>query len=207
MSLTFETIEVGPLKTNAYLVEADNTRVLVDPGGDFNDISYAIDKTGKGLQAVWLTHAHFDHISALQQIVARYSVPFYLHPKDSYFLQNACSMAKAFGFSIDKPPTNFIPLKDRQRLTIGTHVCLCLATPGHAPGHIAFLFKDEGLIFSGDTLFCGSIGRTDLPFGDLDLLRHSIRTRLMCLKGDTTVLPGHGPPTTIAEEEASNPFL
>ena len=207
MNFSFETIEVGPLKTNAYLIEADNAKVLIDPGGNFNDIANAIDKTGGGLEAVWLTHAHFDHVSALHQIVAQYSVPFYMHPDASYFLEHATGMAKAFGFSINEPPTNFIPLKDRQLLAVGTHQCLCLATPGHAPGHIAFWFKNEKLVFSGDTLFSGSIGRTDLPFGDLDLLRHSIESRLMGLEETTSVLPGHGPPTTIAIEKATNPFL
>jgi hydroxyacylglutathione hydrolase len=207
MKLNFEKIEVGPLKANAYLIGAGGATVLIDPGGDFNTLTKIIDRAVNPLQAVWLTHAHFDHVSALQQVVERYTVPFYLHPSDSYFLTNARQMAAAFGFSIIEPPTNFIPLKDGQRLNIGTHSCMCLLTPGHAPGHIAFWFKEEGLVFSGDTLFRGSIGRTDLPFGDIDLLLESIRTRLLSLGGSTTVLPGHGPTTTIAAEAGSNPFL
>ena len=207
MNFSFKTIEVGPLNTNSYLIEADNTSVLIDPGGDLNELSNVIDKAGIDLKAVWLTHAHFDHVSALHQITSQYSVPFYMHPDDTYFLEHAREMAMAFGFAIEKPPTNFIPLKDDQILTIGSHQCQCLATPGHAPGHIAFWFRNEKLIFSGDTLFHGSIGRTDLPLADLNQLRHSISSRLMSLDGTTTVLPGHGPPTIIAREKATNPFL
>ncbi len=202
-----DVLPVGPLSANAYLLTVGRRAVLVDPGGEPERLLEALGARNAELHAVWLTHAHFDHVGALAELLETVPVPVYLHPADAPLLASAADAAAAWGVRIRQPPLDTRPLADGDRLTLGAVEAHCLHTPGHAPGHVAIYLAAQGVVLSGDALFRGSIGRTDLPFGDHDGLLRSIRERLLVLPGDTRVLPGHGPATTIAEEAASNPFL
>jgi len=199
---------VGPVQANAYLLSAGGRAVLVDPGAEPERLLRALDETGADLEAVWLTHADFDHVGALAGVLeAHPGTPVFLHPADLPLLRAAAEHAAAWGIPIDPPPTETLDLADGQTLDLGDVAARCLFTPGHTPGHIAFHLPGEGLVLTGDALFRGSIGRTDRPFGDAGLLLRAIRERLLTLPDATRVLPGHGPESTILAERRTNPFL
>lgn len=205
--LSLQRFTVGPLQENCYLLTDDDTNsaVLVDPGDEATKLIQALEDYD--LQAIWLTHAHFDHVGALAELQEVYDTPTYLHPADEPLLANAAASAARFGLRLRQPAVDYQPLADAQTLSFGGREVRCLFTPGHAPGHIAFYIPDEGVVLAGDALFRGSIGRTDLPGGDYAQLVESIRRELLTLPGETVVYPGHGPETTVEREAKSNPFL
>lgn len=219
---------VGPAQANAYLLVAGGHAVLVDPGAEPQRLLRALVDNSAALDAVWLTHADFDHVGALAAVLERHpDTPVYLHRADLPLLRAAAEQAARWGLAIDPPPTTTRNLVDGQELTLANIRARCLFTPGHTPGHIAFHFpahyradasggeprgavadtSEEGIVLTGDTMFRGGIGRTDRPFGDGGLLLRSIREKLLTLPDATRVLPGHGPATTIGIERKSNPFL
>jgi len=203
-----EAFPVGPLQANAYvLIAAGGDAAIVDPGADGENLLDAVRARGGRLTAVWLTHAHFDHVGGLAELMELEPVPVYLHPDDRPLLEGAAASAAAWDIPLRQPPTETRPLAHGQTLVLGGTSVSCLHTPGHAPGHIAFHLADEGVVLTGDALFRGSIGRTDLPLGDAEALLASIRDHLMTLPDATRVLPGHGGPSTIGAERATNPFL
>jgi glyoxylase-like metal-dependent hydrolase (beta-lactamase superfamily II) len=188
--------------------------VIVDPGGEAAAIFEHLAQNGLSIHEIWLTHAHFDHVGALAEVkeaarkdVATSEPPIRMHPADEPILARAAEAAAAWGVSIPQPPTDTVDLVDGENLSFAGCEVTCLHTPGHAPGHIAFWIPAEGIVLAGDALFKGSVGRTDLPFGDRGQLLESIREQLLTLPPDTLVLPGHGPTTDIGTEAASNPFL
>ena len=205
--LSLQRFTVGPLQENCYLLTDEGTKgaVLIDPGDEAPKLIQALD--GYDLQAIWLTHAHFDHVGALAQLQEVYSVPTYLHPADEPLLANAAASAARFGLRLRQPKVEYEPLGDAQVLSLGAQQAHTLFTPGHAPGHIAFHLPDEAFVLAGDALFQGSVGRTDLPGGDHEQLIRSIRNKLLTLPDETTVYPGHGPETTTGREAKTNPFL
>ena len=207
--MLLECFTVGPLQENCYLLAdpASKDAVLIDPGDEAPRLLRALDERGLTLQALWLTHAHFDHVGAVAGVLERRPVPLYLHPADAPLLAQASASAARWGIPLKQPPADFLPLSDGQTLTLGGLRALCLFTPGHAPGHIAFHLPAEEVVIAGDALFQGSIGRTDLPGGDHARLLESIRTKLLTLPPQTKVHPGHGPATTVGREAESNPFL
>lgn len=205
--LNVQTLTVGPLQENCYLLTEAATRqaVLIDPGDEAARIIAALGTFD--LAAVWLTHAHFDHIGALAEVHRRFPVPVYLHESDRELFARAAESAAFFGLSLEQPDLETTPLTHGQTLTLGPHEATCRFTPGHAPGHMAFYLPEHRLVFSGDALFQGSVGRTDLPGGDLAQLLASIRRELLTRPDETRVLPGHGPETTVGAERRMNPFL
>lgn len=205
--LAIDTLTVGPLQENCYLLTDPQTgrAVLVDPGDEAARILNALN--GFTLEAIWLTHAHFDHVGALAHIHRHVPVPVYLHEADRPLLGHAAASAAIFGLTLEQPHVQTLPLEAGGRLRFGPHEAECRSTPGHAPGHMAFYFEREGVVFAGDALFRGSIGRTDLPGGDSAQLLESIRRELLSLPDATRVLPGHGPETSIGQERRTNPFL
>lgn len=209
MALALHRFTVGPLQENCYLLadEASRKAVLVDPGDEPARLLAALEPQRLELQAIWLTHAHFDHLGALAAVLAVREVPVYLHPADRILYQRAAESAALWGLPLEQPQAETLALEDGQRLGLASHEVRCLHTPGHAPGHIAFYLPAEGLVLAGDALFQGSIGRTDLPFGDHGQLIRSIRDKLLTLPDETVVYPGHGPETTVGAERRHNPFL
>ena len=189
--------------------DQDGFCAFVDPG--FSNTSERDELTGyvasEGLTPVciMLTHAHLDHIYGVAELAQAYNVPIYMHENEKYTLE-VCNtfLSKAFGLPM---PKEFETVAPGSSISVGSLNFEVLETPGHSRGGVCFLERTEKVLISGDTLFAGAIGRTDHPGGDYDQLMESIFENLMCLDGDVTVIPGHGPDTSIADERMTNPFL
>jgi len=197
---------VGPFQENSYLAidEPANRAVLIDPG-DEPDVLIAMVKESKAvLDAIWLTHAHLDHIGGIAGVRRKWNVPVYLHASDLPLYVRAKQQAAMYGVPFEQPEEPDYFIVDGDTLRVGSTEFTVMHTPGHSPGHVVFL-KGPTMI-GGDLLFAGSIGRTDLAFGDPARMEESL-AKVCELDGDITVHPGHGPSTTIARERASNPFL
>ena len=206
MSLRVATLVVGAFQENAYLVvdETTNHAVLVDPGAEPERLARMVRDSGATLDAVWITHAHLDHIGAVAGIRREWDVPVLCHPLDYPVWERGGASAAAYGIEFEQPAPPDAPLADGDVLAIGDHRFTVMHVPGHAPGHVVFV-GDE-IVLGGDLLFAGSIGRTDLPYADGAAMRQSLE-RIMTLSDELIVLPGHGPATTIGDERATNPFL
>lgn len=204
----FEHLVVGPIQCNCYIVGDPETKdaVVIDPGDQAEDILAAVERHGLKLRAAVATHAHFDHVLAAEAIREKTGVPFYLHADDMPILQAMQERGLKFlGIELPPPPAVDRHYNDGDELLAGSMKLEVIHTPGHSPGSVSLLAPDDAL-FSGDTLFAQSIGRTDLPGGNYEQELESIRSRLFPL-GDLPVLPGHGPPTTIDREKVYNPFV
>ena len=203
-----EQLPVGPLQANCYIVGCETTKtgVVIDPGDEAERILAAVTKHGLNIKYVLLTHAHFDHIAACAAVSVATQAPIGLHQADLPLLK-AGGGAQAWGFPMPAYKAPELWLAEGTDISFGSHTFQILFTPGHAPGHVTFYEAAAGILFDGDVLFAGSIGRTDLPGGDYELLIESINQKLMPLPDETIVCPGHGPTTTIGRERMSNPFL
>lgn len=201
-----KTLTVGPFQENCYLVGDGVTRdaVLVDPGDEPVRLIAAVEQGGWTLRALWITHGHIDHVGGIAAVKRQWNVPIYLHPLDRPLYDRAAEQGAHFGLRIEPPPPPEHELAEGDVLTVGNLSFAVIHVPGHAPGHVAFV--GHGVVFGGDCLFAGSIGRTDLPLSDPRALARSLE-RFAALAGDTVVYSGHGPETTIRDEKRSNPFL
>ena len=197
----------GSFQENCFAVADDEVRgaVLVDPGEEADRFLRRLDDEGLALEAVWLTHAHIDHVAGVGRIVEARAVPVYLHPDDRRLYDAAAQQGAWFGLQVDPlpPPTN--DLVHGGHVRVGGLDFEVRHVPGHSPGSVAFV--GHGVALVGDALFQGSVGRVDLPGGDGATLLRSIREQLLTLPDHTVVYSGHGPETTIGRERASNPFL
>jgi hydroxyacylglutathione hydrolase len=202
------TLLVGPLQTNCYLVVCPETQagVVIDPGGDADDIAAIVEQQRVRLVYILLTHAHFDHMGAAAQLVKMSGAPLAAHPAEGALLKLGGG-GLLFGFFVPPAPPPDVHLAEGQILEVGTLRLHVLHTPGHTPGHVAFHEPAQQVVFDGDVLFAGGIGRTDLPGGNTKQLMDSIHTKLLVLPDETTVYSGHGPVTTIGRERRYNPFL
>ncbi|MEK7784749.1 MAG: MBL fold metallo-hydrolase [Chloroflexota bacterium] len=213
MPIQITTLSLGPIGTNCYLAADSDTKqaVVIDPGWDAPQILATAEKLGLSLQAIWLTHAHFDHIGGVAGLVRALNLPVALHSLDLP-LYRTRGGAQLFGIPVEPGPEPTIRLEEytnpeNRELEIGELRFEVRFVPGHTPGHVAFYEETAGAIFGGDVLFQNSIGRTDLPGGDYETLIHSIQTHFLTLPDSTTVYSGHGPETTVGEERRFNPFL
>ncbi|MFO7539126.1 MAG: MBL fold metallo-hydrolase [Chloroflexota bacterium] len=202
-------LPLGPLQTNCYILACQETMkaAVIDPSWNGQAIVATLEERGYEISHILLTHSHFDHVGGLADLKQETAVPIYIHPEAVTMLSMANQAAGHWGMTIPEPPAADEMLSDGQTLTVGNITLEVLYTPGHAPGHVAFYLPDYQIVFSGDALFQQSIGRTDLPGGDMDTLLSSIRQKLLPLPDETQVLSGHGPATTIGNEKKGNPFL
>ena len=199
-------LELGPFATNCYIVGSESNRegMIVDPADKAKEILKKVEDLQLDIKLITLTHGHIDHIGALKKIKEATGAEVAIHGDDAKSLRNQL-MRMLFGFFYPTPPPPDRVLKDGDSIEVGDLHFSVLHTPGHTPGGICLL--GEGVVFSGDTLFNHSVGRTDLPGGSYNKLMNSIQTRLMTLPDETIVYPGHGPETTIGAERKGNPYL
>jgi glyoxylase-like metal-dependent hydrolase (beta-lactamase superfamily II) len=201
---------LGPVATNCYLVADSDSKeaVIIDPAWEEPGLLAETRRNGWQLKQVWVTHAHFDHFGGTAQLASQSSTDLViaLHPVDLPLWQVAGGAA-LFGMSIPTPPKPNFDLAHGQVLQLGKYPFEVRHIPGHSPGHVVFYCASEGVMFCGDTVFWGSIGRSDLPGGDGALLVRSIREQILSLPDDTRLLPGHGEETTVGQEKRWNPFL
>jgi glyoxylase-like metal-dependent hydrolase (beta-lactamase superfamily II) len=197
---------VGAFQENTYLLSDPSTHeaVFIDPGDNGDALAGVVSSRDLKLSAIWLTHAHIDHIGGVAGIKRHFDVPVFMHPLDEPIYTRAAQVAEMYQVPFEEGPLPDKSLNEGDALRVGGLEFRVMHVPGHAPGHVAFV--GEGVVFGGDCLFAGSIGRTDLPFADPIQLDASLE-RLAALPPETRVLPGHGPETTIGRERMSNPFL
>ena len=208
--MTIETIVVGALQVNCYLLCSESTGIamVIDPGDEPDVILAAAKARDCRIAQLILTHAHFDHLLAARALQTETGAPLLMAAADRPVLQGQRGTTQAWlGFDPGEPPVVDGDLVAGEQISAGEIVLEVLATPGHSPGGVSLIDHAHRVAFTGDSLFAGSIGRTDLPGGSLETLLASIRDQLLTLPDDYAVLPGHGPSSTVGEERRSNPFL
>ena len=213
MSWKVECAVVGPIQCNCYILSESNSgrAFLIDPGAESPELISFLQKKKLDLQAILITHAHIDHVGGVESIYAQFAAPVYYHAGDKFLYEDLAMQAQLFGVTpkqlqATQPKVGEASLRQDQEFADGR--IRVIHTPGHTPGSVCFhATGEQAILFSGDTLFAGSIGRTDLWGGDYDQIIESIRVRLLALDDSVDVFPGHGEPTTIGDERQSNPFL
>lgn len=208
-SLIIDWRTVGPFATNSYFVMCKETKeaALIDACDRASELQAMIKRHGGNLKYLLQTHAHLDHVAALPEMKELWpDAPIVLHPEEKMLYDNVDQQCRMFGLPpFPSPPPVDQWMKDGEEVTLGKHTFKAIFTPGHSPGSLTF-WIDNDFLFAGDVLFAGSIGRTDLPGGSMKVLLDSIK-RLMDDVGEAQVFPGHGPPTTLSQEQQHNPFL
>jgi hydroxyacylglutathione hydrolase len=207
--MILEMLTVSPFQENCYVIgdEESMTGAIIDPGDEAARIALTVERVGLEISQIIVTHSHIDHVGAVAQLVDEYMCPVLMHNEAEAMLKTVPQQAIMMGLRFGKVPQVDRHVADGEVLEVGSLRLRSLYTPGHAPGHLSFLVEGEETVFSGDALFAGSVGRVDLPGGSMEVLMRSIEERLLPLPGDTRVLSGHGPETTIGRERMTNPFL
>lgn len=203
---------VNPIQMNLYvLYQRGGAGAIIDPGCcedfEFENLFSLTEKEQIKIEHILLTHPHFDHIMGAARVCQHYGLPLELHEKAVPMVEGAIKSMSAFGLPMAEVPKELKALKDKECVRFGGTLLETRYTPGHCEGSVCYVWPDQKTVFSGDVLFHGSIGRTDFPTGDLDMLRKSIAERLFMLEDDYTVRPGHGGRTSIGYEKYNNPFL
>jgi glyoxylase-like metal-dependent hydrolase (beta-lactamase superfamily II) len=211
--MIIETRAVAPFFKNGYVAACEETRegILIDPGDEVDELLHVVDERQLAIRFILLTHAHLDHITGVGRAKAALGAPVGLHRADEFLYNAIVQQGLAFGFRAEpQPPVDFY-FDNQGPWRFGNYGAWVSHTPGHCPGGVCLAVGEEGgtsrTLFVGDTLFAGSIGRTDLPGGDMATLLRSIRQVLFSFPDDTPVYSGHGEPTTIGREKRTNPFL
>lgn len=206
------TLELTPFAQNTRILFDRDVQesIVVDPGGEFEVIAATLEQNQLRPSQIWLTHSHLDHCGAVRQLKQSTGARLYAHPIERELRARVVEICMAYGIppgDMQSCPEPDVEIIGGEELAIGQEKFKVLFTPGHSPGHLCFYHAPTSVLIAGDTLFAGSIGRTDLPGGNHATLLRSIRQELLSLPDDTKVLPGHGPNTTIGRERFSNPFL
>lgn len=191
---------LGSYQENSYIIINEETReaIIIDPGDEGKSLVSYLKGLNVKLQYILLTHGHLDHVSAVDELREEFNIPVYINEADMKYIER-----RKMAFGPMKRADFF--LKEGDDLSFGTHSIKIFETPGHSKGSLSFLI--DGVLYVGDVLFQGSIGRTDLPGGDFNELISSIKDKLMKLPGNTRVMPGHGPETTLSQEKSFNIYL
>lgn len=207
--MIFESLEVGPLGVNCFILGCEETGqgVIIDAGGDARDIIAVVERRGLSIAHIINTHGHFDHIGANRALKERFGANLMIHAADIPLLGRAADIAKAYGIPGENSPQPDTCLEDGMEISFGRLAMTVLHTPGHSPGGCCFYLEAERKIITGDTLFADSIGRTDLPGGSHEQLLDSVRAKLFTLPDNVVAYPGHGPETTIGHEKRHNPYF
>jgi glyoxylase-like metal-dependent hydrolase (beta-lactamase superfamily II) len=204
---------VAPFFKNGYVLGCETTRqaVIIDPGDEVDDLLAYISRTALSARAILLTHAHVDHVSGVARAKRSLEVPVHLHRDDLFLYEQAVTHGRLFGLTVEPPPAVDVFYDLGQTYSFGEYDISVHHTPGHCPGGVCLQVGQRGTkgqdLFVGDTLFAGSIGRTDLPGGNYETLLRSITEVLYSFGDDARVYSGHGPETTIGHERRTNPFL
>jgi glyoxylase-like metal-dependent hydrolase (beta-lactamase superfamily II) len=205
--MRIEGLTVGPLAENCWLVGVPPRCAIVDPGAESGRIIRAVERRGLVPEKILLTHGHVDHIAHCAQVAERFAIGIWVHREDLPLLAAPQwpDLERLLGARPCPPPERFVA--DGETLAVAGLELEVLHTPGHTPGGVCYVHRASRTILVGDTLFAGSVGRTDLPGGDWGALERAIRTRLFVLEGEWALLPGHGPATSMAAERRDNPFV
>ncbi len=204
-----EIIPVGPLQCNCSVIGDEGTHeaMVVDPGDDISRVLAVVRKHGLSVKQIVITHAHIDHVGGAMKLRQATGAPILLNQNDYSLLKMLDVQAAWVGMASPGRVEIDQPLAEGDKLTTGSLEATVLHTPGHTEGSVCLYFSAQQKLIAGDTLFAGSIGRTDLPGGSFEKIMSSLRQRVLALPDDTLVIPGHGPLTSIGEERESNPFL
>jgi glyoxylase-like metal-dependent hydrolase (beta-lactamase superfamily II) len=207
--MIFESIAVGPLSVNCYVVGCEESRegLVVDPGGDVELIAGLVERHRLKIGTIINTHGHFDHLGGNRQALELFGARLLIHQADAPMLARSADVARMYGLQGENSPEADDYLTDGMVISFGACRLKVLHTPGHTLGGCCLYFAEERKVITGDTLFADSIGRTDLPGGSLEQLLESIRTKLFTLPDDVSAYPGHGPQTTIGHEKSCNPYF
>ena len=202
-------LTVGPVQENTWIArrEGASNALLIDPGDEPETLKTALSELGATVEAILITHCHFDHVGTVAELARHTGAQVYCPEGEVFILENINDFVRFPGFGPFESYTPEKTVADGDRLSLAGFEIDVIGTPGHSPDHVTYSIASEKAIFSGDVLFQGSIGRTDLPGGDHATLMASIAKLLETLPGETGVLPGHMQPTTLGAERASNPFL
>lgn len=200
-------LAVGPLQANCFIVGCEQTRraAVIDPGDEADRILLALAERGLTVTHILNTHGHFDHVGANRRLKQATGAPILIHALDAPMLRLLARTAAAWGMAAENSPDPDRLIAEGEMIPVGELALQVIHTPGHTPGGVSFYAN--GVLFVGDTLFAGSVGRTDFPGGDFDTLRRSIQEKLFRLPDEVRVFTGHGPETTIGEEKRTNPFV
>ncbi|MEZ9548934.1 MULTISPECIES: MBL fold metallo-hydrolase [Vibrio] len=210
MSLKYQVVPVTSFAQNCSIVWCDETMegIVVDPGGDIQQLAAIIEELGVKVVNLVLTHGHLDHVGGTVPLAEMLNVEIVgPHKADNFWLQGLENQSQMFGFPLCKAFEPNTWLEEGDKVTFGNQVIDVIHTPGHTPGHVVLFSEQARIAFVGDVLFNGAIGRTDFPQGDFNTLIASIKTKLWPLGSDVTFVPGHGPESTFGRERASNPFV
>ena len=207
MPLRSTTLSLGPLDNNTYVIACPATReaAVVDVGFEPGAVIDLVRANHLTVRLLLNTHAHYDHVAGMREVQRACGGVYWVHPGDRPLLERLSEQGAAFGFPPAEPPEDPHELFDGQKLPLGDESLEVIHTPGHSPGGVCFRW--DGDLWAGDTLFAGSVGRTDLPGGSFSRLAHAIRERLFPLGDDVRVHPGHGPATLLGDERRHNPFV
>ena len=207
MPLLSTTLSLGPLDNNTYVIACSATReaAIVDVGFEPESVIALVRANHLAVRLLLNTHAHYDHVAGMRAVQRACGGVYWVHPDDRPLLERLSEQGAAFGFPPAEPPDDPHDLFDGQQLPLGEESLEVIHTAGHSPGGVCFRWNDD--LWAGDTLFAGSVGRTDLPGGSFSRLAHAIRERLFPLGDEVRVHPGHGPATTLGDERRHNPFV
>jgi glyoxylase-like metal-dependent hydrolase (beta-lactamase superfamily II) len=207
MALAFQTLALGPLDNRSYVLGCSRTRraAVIDAGFEPEAVIQAVRAARLELELLLATHGHYDHVAGMRVVQEALGGEFWIHPEDLPFLEHLTAQGASFGFPPAEPPLVTHRLEDGLRLALGDEMLEVIHTPGHSPGGVCFLHGDD--LWVGDTLFAGSVGRTDLPGGSFEQLERSIHRRLFTLGDEKRCHCGHGGGTTIGTERLHNPFV
>jgi len=207
MALVHHTLHLGPLDNNTYVLACERTRhaAIIDVGFEPEAVIRMLEGKNVEVRLLLNTHGHYDHVAGMRSVQERLGGEYWIHPADRPLIDSLTAQGAMFGFPPAEAPDDVHDLADGQRITLGDETLVVIHTPGHSPGGVCFHHEDD--LWVGDTLFAGSIGRTDLPGGSFEQLERAIHTRLFPLGDGIRCHTGHGPATTLGHERVHNPFV